>query len=89
MWLLVALGVVNMTKVIFCKSQYYTYLHPLTSMTTTLQFQTILELIDFQMVATAQPLKINTLKLTLTGNFSEADIELAKVAYNAQLFSSK
>jgi hypothetical protein len=58
-------------------------------MNTTLQFRTILELVDFQMLTATPQLKINTLRLTLTGDFSEADIELAKADYKAEVISTE
>lgn len=49
----------------------------------TLQFSNVLDLVDFQMVTKTHRFEINTVHLTLTGYFSEADIELAREGYNA------
>jgi hypothetical protein len=55
---------------------------------TTLKFPTILLLIDFQMVTKTESFQINNINLTLTGEFSEADIELAKYGYHAEVLST-
>jgi hypothetical protein len=49
----------------------------------TLQFPSIIELIDFQSIVSTYIIHFNRTDLTLTGIFSEADIELAKAGYHA------
>jgi hypothetical protein len=51
--------------------------------TSTLHFPSIIELVDFQGAANADIQHFNLADLTLTGNFSEADIELAKAGFEA------
>ena len=50
---------------------------------TTLQFSSIIDLVDFQMATAIEGYYINYGAVTLTGNFIAADIELAKVGYKA------
>jgi hypothetical protein len=49
----------------------------------TLQFPSVKEMSDFKAVVTVTIIYSNTTKLTLTGNFTEADIELAKGGFGA------
>jgi hypothetical protein len=50
---------------------------------TTLQFPSILELVDFQLIVETNAIQLNRVNLTLTGNFSDADIEFAKLSFRA------
>jgi len=54
-------------------------------MKTTLQFSSLFELTSFQGAIKMRSYKINTTTLTLTGIFSEAEIELAEECYKARL----
>jgi hypothetical protein len=49
----------------------------------TLQFPSIIEMIDFQTMVSTNIIHLNRTDLTLTGKFNEADIELAKAGYYA------
>jgi hypothetical protein len=49
----------------------------------TLQFPSIIEMIDFETIFSNSIIHLNRTDLTLTGQFTEADIELAKVGYHA------
>jgi hypothetical protein len=48
-----------------------------------LQFPTIVELIDFELIVNTQHLYIDRKNLIIKGNLTEADIELAKHGYQA------
>jgi len=48
----------------------------------TLQFTSILEMIDFEAIVSTI-FHINRRDLTITGTFTEADIELAKAGFHA------
>lgn len=50
---------------------------------TFLQFPTILVLVDFQLITNTIKFEINTVELTLTGHFSEADPELVQQGLGA------
>lgn len=54
---------------------------------TTLQFPSIIEMIDFQTIVGISIIYYNRTDLTLTGEFTEAEIELAKTAYGAVVIS--
>jgi hypothetical protein len=51
----------------------------------TLQFHSIMELVDFQMTTNTVRCTINDIDLTITGRFTEAELELAKAGYQAQI----
>jgi hypothetical protein len=51
----------------------------------TLKFNSLMELIDFQLTSDAIRCAVDAGLLTITGAFSEADIELAKAGFNAQI----
>ena len=48
-----------------------------------LQFPTLRDLVEFQLVSDASRSEVNTSLLTITGHFSEAAIELAREGYKA------
>jgi hypothetical protein len=50
-----------------------------------LQFRTILDLVDFASVISPDGHTIDYSRLTITGHFEEADIELAKAGYKANV----
>ena len=54
----------------------------------TLQFPTIVELIEFEAVLMHHDCIINRSQLTLIGNFPDAEIELAKRAFNAKVIDN-
>lgn len=58
-------------------------------MKTTLQFTSLFELTRFQSEIKMRSYRINTSDFTLTGVFSEAEIELAGESYNARLVQSE
>jgi alanine racemase len=58
-------------------------------MKTTLQFASLFELTNFQAAIKMRSYTINTSALTLTGIFSEAEVELAEECYRATLFQSE
>ena len=49
----------------------------------TLQFSTILQLLDFHSLVADEDPEIDNTRLTIKGRLEEADIELAKIYYNA------
>lgn len=49
----------------------------------TLQFQTILELLDFELLLKTEGHQIDRGHFIISGYFEEADIELAKAGYKA------
>jgi len=53
-----------------------------------LQFSSIVNLIDFELGIEVPIKYINRSHLTVTGNFNEAEIEFAKTAYGAKLIDS-
>ena len=58
-------------------------------MKTTLQFNSLFELTCFQAAIKMRSYKINTSNLTLTGIFSEAEIELAQESHQAILIQAE
>lgn len=58
-------------------------------MKTTLQFNSLFELTSFQAAIKMRSYKIDTSDLTLTGIFSEAEIELAEESYKARLVQAE
>jgi hypothetical protein len=48
-----------------------------------IQFTTITDLVEFQLVSNANRCEVDTSLLTITGQFNEAAIELAKEGYKA------
>ena len=55
---------------------------------TTLQFPSIVQLIDFQLAVKGVEMQYDVKTLTVTGEFSEVDIELAKAGFRAILLHS-
>ena len=55
----------------------------------TLQFSSLLELASFQTAIKMRSYRINTSAFSLTGNFSEAEIEFAKESYNVRILQSE
>lgn len=55
----------------------------------TLIFPSILELVDFTIKVNTQVFEINRTKLSLTGKFSEEDIEVARRGFNAIILELK
>ena len=55
----------------------------------TLQFSSLLELVSFQTAIKMRSYRINTSALSLTGSFSEAEIEFAKESYQVKLLQSE
>ena len=53
--------------------------------TVTLQFPSLPELLDFQLVTQTQTFHVNTVTLTLSGAFPDAEIELAKAGFGAHI----
>lgn len=49
----------------------------------TLQFPTIISLLDFESLVEKDGLDVDSVHLTIKGEFEEADIELAKAGYKA------
>ncbi len=47
----------------------------------TLQFHSILDLVDFQLATDVVKYEINRTNFTLKGSFSEADVELATASF--------
>lgn len=58
-------------------------------MKNTLQFPSLFELVSFQNAIKMRSYRINTSALSLTGTFSEAEIELAKETYKAKQLQSE
>ena len=58
-------------------------------MKTTLQFSSLFELTGFQSEVKMRSYRINTSDFTLSGVFSEAEIELAEDSYKAKLVYSE
>ena len=56
---------------------------------TTLQFPYILELVDFRALVKVKILHYNLTDLTITAEFSEADIELAQKSFGAVIVHDK
>ena len=56
---------------------------------TTLQFPDIQVMIDFQMAAQTESFFINRTQLTIRGNFTPADTELAKRQYQARVIDEQ
>jgi len=54
----------------------------------TLQFLSVIELIDFELITKNDAALSNESRLTISGKFSEADIELAKIGYHAILIDN-
>ena len=58
-------------------------------MTSTFQFPTFLELLNFAVIVDSDNCKINRFDLTLSGDFEEADIELAVRAFEGKLLQEQ
>jgi hypothetical protein len=52
-------------------------------------FPSILELVDFTIKVKTQVFEINRTRLSLTGNFSEEDIEVARRGFHATIHEIK
>ena len=55
----------------------------------TLQFSSLMELVSFQTAIKMRSYRINTSALSLTGNFSEAEVDFAKESYNVKVLQSE
>jgi type II secretory pathway component PulC len=55
----------------------------------TLQFSSLMELVSFQTAIKMRSYRINTSALSLTGSFSEAEVEFAKESYHVKVLQSE
>jgi hypothetical protein len=55
----------------------------------TLQFPSIIEMLDFQALFADNNIHLNRRDITLTGKFTDADIEFAKAGYHAVVVEDK